>query len=64
MYTVRHNNVFFALLGISFSHYGHCQVNIVQKFKKGWLHIHIVNTTVNRMPYILTYYALYVNNLH
>jgi len=32
-------NVFFALLAISFGHYGHHQANIVQKFKKGCLHI-------------------------
>jgi hypothetical protein len=32
MYTVKHNNVFFALLANSFSHYGHHQANAIQKF--------------------------------
>jgi hypothetical protein len=30
---------FFALLATTFGHFGHHQANIVQKFKKGWLHI-------------------------
>lgn len=29
----------FALLATSFGHYGYHQANIVQEFKKGWLHI-------------------------
>jgi hypothetical protein len=32
--TVKHNNVFFALLATNFGHYSHHQANIVQKFKK------------------------------
>jgi len=46
MYTVKHNNIFFALLTTSFGHYGHHQASIVQKFEKGYLivyqlmHIH------------------------
>ena len=31
-YTVKHDNVFFALLATSFGHYGHHEANIVQKF--------------------------------
>jgi hypothetical protein len=29
----------FAIFATSFSHYGHYQANIVQKFKKGELHL-------------------------
>jgi len=39
MYVHKHNNVFFALLATSSGHYSQNQANIVQKFKKGWLHI-------------------------
>jgi hypothetical protein len=35
-YTVKHNNVFFALLATSFGPYGHLQANIVQKFEKSF----------------------------
>jgi hypothetical protein len=32
MYTLKHNNVLFALLATSFGHYSHHQASIVQKF--------------------------------
>jgi hypothetical protein len=34
MYPVKHNSVFFALVAISFGHYGHHQASVIQQFKK------------------------------
>jgi hypothetical protein len=34
MYTVKHNNVFFALVTASFGNYSRHQASVIQKFKK------------------------------
>jgi len=34
MYTVKHNNIFFAFVATTFGHFGHHQANTTQRFKK------------------------------
>ena len=48
----------FALSVTSFGHYGHHQANILQKFKKGWLHI--VRKMLRCMGSHLLYYLIFM----
>jgi hypothetical protein len=58
MYTVKHSNVFFALVDASFGNYGHHQANVIQKFKKSGYMWSIKMLSLTVCIYNLFYYCL------
>jgi len=44
MHTVKHNNVYFALVATSFGHYGHHQAKLYKKCKKAGYVLHCMES--------------------